>query len=114
MVTGSRARQVSEQEARDFGISADRVCLEIEQIFHDADDDVLRHTVTVDFSGQPYVTRHVPTLRNSRAARRPAFPSRSTGKSSGRVRQPGVEHLILRHGIDYSTVNQPRRALDPW
>ncbi|MGQ4725447.1 hypothetical protein [Streptomyces sp. E2N171] len=48
MVTGSRARQVSEQEARDFGISADRVCLEIEQIFHDADDDVLRHTVTVD------------------------------------------------------------------
>ncbi|MZF88244.1 hypothetical protein [Streptomyces sp. SID5643] len=61
MVTGSRARQVTEQEARDFGISTDRVCLEIEHVFYDADDDVLRHTITVDFSGQPYVTRHVPT-----------------------------------------------------
>ncbi len=47
MVTGTRARQVNDQEARDFGIST-------------ADDDVLRHTITVDFSGQPYVTRHVP------------------------------------------------------
>jgi hypothetical protein len=46
MVTGTRARQVSDQEARDFGISTDRVCLD---------------TVTVDFSGQPYLTRHVPT-----------------------------------------------------
>ncbi|MFB8443598.1 hypothetical protein ACFC7A_31590 [Streptomyces niveus] len=61
MVTGSRARQVNDQEAHDFGISTDRVCLEIEQIFYDADDDVLRHTVTVDFSGTPYVTRRVPT-----------------------------------------------------
>lgn len=58
---GTRARQVNEQEARDFGISTDRACLEIEQIFYDADDDVLRHTITVDYSGQPYVTRHVPT-----------------------------------------------------
>ncbi|MEK8141637.1 hypothetical protein NKH18_00625 [Streptomyces sp. M10(2022)] len=62
VITGSQARQVNDQEARDFGISTDRVCLEIEHIFYDADDDVLRHTVTVDYSGQPYVTRHVPTL----------------------------------------------------
>ncbi|MEU8489274.1 hypothetical protein [Streptomyces sp. NPDC048641] len=61
VVTGSRARQVNDQEAEDFGISTDRVCLEIEHIFYDAEDDVLRHTVTVDYSGQPYVTRHVPT-----------------------------------------------------
>ncbi|MFC9931712.1 hypothetical protein [Streptomyces sp. NPDC127190] len=37
------------------------MCLEIEHVVYDADDDVLRHTITVDFSGQPYVTRHVPT-----------------------------------------------------
>ncbi|MFG3105101.1 hypothetical protein ACGFZL_31925 [Streptomyces sp. NPDC048182] len=56
MVTGTRARQVNDQEARDFGISTERACLEIEQIFYDADDDVvLRHTITVDFSGTPYV-----------------------------------------------------------
>lgn len=61
VVTGSQARQVNDQEAADFGISTDRVCLEIEHIFYDAEDDVLRHTVTVDYSGQPYVTRHVPT-----------------------------------------------------
>ncbi|MEE1943090.1 hypothetical protein V1L54_27415 [Streptomyces sp. TRM 70361] len=60
VVTGTRARQVNEQEARDFGISTDRVCLEIEHVFYDVEDDVLRQTVTVDYSGQPYVTRHVP------------------------------------------------------
>ncbi|MFI1606965.1 hypothetical protein ACH4YN_33270 [Streptomyces griseofuscus] len=61
MVTGSRARQVSEQEARDFRISTDRMRPGIEHIFYDADDDVLRHTIAVDFTGQLYVTRHVPT-----------------------------------------------------
>ncbi|MFE9334823.1 hypothetical protein [Streptomyces sp. NPDC006925] len=61
MVTGTRARLVNDQEARDFGISTDRACLEIEQIFYDADDDVLRHTVTVDYSGQSHVIRYVPT-----------------------------------------------------
>lgn len=61
VVTGSRARKVNDQEAQDFGISTDRVCLEVEHVFYDADDDVLRHTITVDYSGQPYVTRHVPT-----------------------------------------------------
>lgn len=40
MVTGTWARQVSDQEARDFGISTGRMCLEIEQSFYDADDDV--------------------------------------------------------------------------
>jgi hypothetical protein len=40
--------------------SPDRACLEIEHIFH-ADDDVLRHTVIVGFSGTPYITRQVPT-----------------------------------------------------
>ncbi|MCX4656902.1 hypothetical protein OG249_34010 [Streptomyces microflavus] len=40
--------------------SPDRACLEIEHIFY-ADDDVLRHTVTVGFSGTPYITRQVPT-----------------------------------------------------
>ncbi|HEY9327087.1 MAG TPA: hypothetical protein VIS09_02415 [Streptomyces sp.] len=60
-VAGSRARQVNDQEAHDFGISTDRVCLETQHIFYDADDDVLRHTVTVDFSGQPGVTRYRPT-----------------------------------------------------
>ncbi|WP_331751632.1 hypothetical protein OG215_40720 (plasmid) [Streptomyces globisporus] len=33
--------------------------LVIERIFYAA-GDVLRHTVTVDYSGQPYVTRHFP------------------------------------------------------
>ncbi|WP_327687218.1 hypothetical protein [Streptomyces sp. NBC_00467] len=51
---------MNDQEARDFGISTDRVCLEIEHVFYDA-DDALRHTVTIDCSGHPYVTRHVPT-----------------------------------------------------
>ncbi|MFJ1958768.1 hypothetical protein ACIOGT_38140 [Streptomyces microflavus] len=60
VVTGTRARQVNDQEARDFGITTDRLCLEIQHVFYDADDGVLRHTVTVDYSGQPYVTRHVP------------------------------------------------------
>ncbi|CAO0835197.1 hypothetical protein SMICM17S_02168 [Streptomyces microflavus] len=36
--------------------SPDRACLEIEHIFY-ADDDVLRHTVIVGFSGTPYITR---------------------------------------------------------
>lgn len=40
--------------------SPDRACLEIEHIFY-ADDDVLRHTVIVGFSGTPYITRQVPT-----------------------------------------------------
>ncbi len=35
--------------------------VEVEHIFYDADDDVLRHTITVDYSGHPYVTRHRPT-----------------------------------------------------
>ncbi|WP_405392433.1 hypothetical protein OG596_34255 [Streptomyces sp. NBC_01102] len=61
MVSGTQARQVNDQEAHDFGISTDRLCLEIQHVFYDADDDVLRHTVTVDYSGQPYITRHVPT-----------------------------------------------------
>ncbi|MFF2721289.1 hypothetical protein [Streptomyces sp. NPDC058011] len=60
MPTGTQARQVNDQEAHDFGISTDRVGLEIQHVFYDA-DDVLRHTVTVDCSAQPYVTRHVPT-----------------------------------------------------
>ncbi|MFJ9690448.1 hypothetical protein ACIRRX_32775 [Streptomyces bacillaris] len=51
---------MNDQETHDFGISTDRACLEIEQIFYDA-DDALRYTITVDYSGQPHVTRHVPT-----------------------------------------------------
>lgn len=46
-------------EATAFGISTD--FLEAERVFYDAGDDVLRHTVTVDCSGQLYVTRRVPT-----------------------------------------------------
>ncbi|MFM9457958.1 hypothetical protein [Streptomyces europaeiscabiei] len=60
VITGTRARQVNDQEARDFGISTERICMEIEHVFYDADDDVLRHTVTVDYSGHPYVTRYQP------------------------------------------------------
>lgn len=58
VVTGTTARQVNDQEARDFGISTERACLEIEQIFYDAEGDVLQHTVTVNYSGHPHVTRH--------------------------------------------------------
>ncbi|MFF3488759.1 hypothetical protein ACFYXC_36635 [Streptomyces sp. NPDC002701] len=61
VATDTMARHVNAQEARDFGISTDRVCLQTEHVFCDADDDVLRHTITVDYSGQPHVTRHVPT-----------------------------------------------------
>ncbi|GAA3289299.1 hypothetical protein GCM10020295_00850 [Streptomyces cinereospinus] len=64
---------MSDQEARDFGISTDRVCLEIEQNLFDA-DDVLRHTATVDFSGQLCTSPGTcPPPRNSRAASRPAL-----------------------------------------
>jgi hypothetical protein len=34
VVVGNRARQVNDQEARDFGISTDRACLEIEHTFY--------------------------------------------------------------------------------
>ncbi|MCX4851733.1 hypothetical protein [Streptomyces sp. NBC_00893] len=61
VITSTRAREVNDQEALDFGISTDRTCLEIQHIFYDADADVLRHTVTVDYSGRPYVTRYEPT-----------------------------------------------------
>ncbi|MDX3589007.1 hypothetical protein OG920_45480 [Streptomyces europaeiscabiei] len=64
VVTGTRARQVSGQEAEDFVISTERACLEIEHVFYDADDEVLRHTVTVDYSGHPYVTRYQPALED--------------------------------------------------
>ncbi|MGW4221555.1 hypothetical protein ACWEJZ_31655 [Streptomyces bacillaris] len=40
-VTGTRARQVNDQEAHDFGISTERACREI--------------------GGQPHAARHVPT-----------------------------------------------------
>ncbi|MDX2524834.1 hypothetical protein [Streptomyces europaeiscabiei] len=69
MITGTRARQVNDQEARDFGISTERICMEIEHVFYDADDEVLRHTVTVDYSGHPYVTRYQPRTRGPRTAR---------------------------------------------
>ncbi|MDX3697779.1 hypothetical protein PV726_48010 [Streptomyces europaeiscabiei] len=36
VLTGTRARQVSDQEAEDFGISTERACLEIEHVFYDA------------------------------------------------------------------------------
>ncbi|WP_329028409.1 hypothetical protein [Streptomyces sp. NBC_00690] len=61
VVTATKVREVNAEEAEDFGISTDRLCLVINHIFYDADDDVLRHTVTVDYSGHPYVTRGEPT-----------------------------------------------------
>lgn len=64
-ITGTRVRQVHDQEARDFTLSTDRACLKIEQIFYDADDDVLRHTITVDYSGLPHATRYVPHPRGA-------------------------------------------------
>ena len=44
---------MNDQEAQDFGICTDRVCVEIEHVVYDADDDALRHMVTVDYSGHP-------------------------------------------------------------
>ncbi|MFH8470373.1 UTRA domain-containing protein [Streptomyces sp. NPDC017991] len=61
VTTGSMARSVSDQEAQDFGISTDRACLVIEQVFYDAEDDVLQHTVTVNYSGHPHEIRYQPT-----------------------------------------------------
>lgn len=61
VATGSMARQVSDQEARDFGISTERACLVVEQVFYDAEDDVLQHTVTVNYSGHPHEIRYQPT-----------------------------------------------------
>ncbi|GGZ18584.1 hypothetical protein GCM10010327_57200 [Streptomyces nitrosporeus] len=72
MVTGSQAQQVNNQEARGFGLSTARGCREIEHIFYDADDDVLRYTVTVDYSGQSYVTRHRPALEELARREQPA------------------------------------------
>ncbi|CAM5332360.1 hypothetical protein SALBM135S_00048 [Streptomyces alboniger] len=60
MVTGTRARQVNDQEVRGFGASIDRVCLAIERIVCGADDDVLWHMVTVGCSRHPYVIRLGP------------------------------------------------------
>ncbi|MFE9016701.1 hypothetical protein [Streptomyces cyaneofuscatus] len=61
VVTGTQPWQVNDQWAYDFGISTDRLCLKVQHVFYDADADVLRHTVIVDYSNQPCVTRHVPT-----------------------------------------------------
>ena len=58
VATGSMARFVNAQEAQDFGISTERPCLVIEQVFYDAEDNVLQHTVTVNYNGHPHVTRH--------------------------------------------------------
>ncbi|MEU1091468.1 hypothetical protein ACFYPN_31950 [Streptomyces sp. NPDC005576] len=72
---------MDDQEDRDYRISTIRVCLEIEHIFYDADADadVLRHTVTVDFSGHPYITRHRPTP----LARREGCSMRGFASNSG-------------------------------
>lgn len=61
VATGSMARFVNAQEAQDFGISTERPCLVIEQVFYDAEDDVLQHTVTVNYSGHPHVIRFQPS-----------------------------------------------------
>ncbi|MEU6357009.1 hypothetical protein ABZ896_48225 [Streptomyces sp. NPDC047072] len=61
VATGSLARFVNAEEARDFGISTERSCLVIEQVFYDAEDDVLQHTVTVNYSGHPHEIRYQPT-----------------------------------------------------
>ncbi|MGV9342846.1 hypothetical protein [Streptomyces sp. NPDC003688] len=60
VATGSTARFVNAQEARDFGISTERSCLVIEQVFYGAEDDVLQHTVTVNYSGHPHEIRYEP------------------------------------------------------
>ncbi|MFE7355587.1 hypothetical protein ACFU8Q_20915 [Streptomyces sp. NPDC057543] len=55
LTNGTKPSDLAEYRAADqsakctvtYGISTDRVCLEIEHIFYDAaDDDVPRHTVT--------------------------------------------------------------------
>jgi len=46
VATGSMARFVNAQEAQDFGISTERPCLVIEQVFYDADDNVLQPSTT--------------------------------------------------------------------
>lgn len=56
------------------------MCPEIEQIFYDA-DDVLRHTITVDFSASPTLPGHMPTpkelaYREQLATPRPAAADR--------------------------------------
>ncbi len=61
LTNGTKSSDLAEYRAADqsamcsvrYGISADRVCLEIEHIFYDAADDVPRHTATVDCSGHP-------------------------------------------------------------
>lgn len=62
VATGTMARHVNTQEAQDFGISTERPYLVIEQVFYDAEDDVLQHTVTVNYSGHPHEIRYQPTL----------------------------------------------------
>ncbi|WP_460073993.1 UTRA domain-containing protein [Streptomyces sp. YKOK-I1] len=64
VTTGSMARRVNAQEAQDFGISTERACLVIEQVFYDAEDDVLQHTVTVNYSGHPHEIRYQPTAED--------------------------------------------------
>lgn len=64
VATGSMARLVNAEEARDFGISTERSCLVIEQVFYDAEDDVLQHTVTVNYSGHPHEIRYQPTAED--------------------------------------------------
>ncbi|MFD7102796.1 hypothetical protein [Streptomyces celluloflavus] len=74
VVTGTRARQVNDQEAQDFGISTERARLEIEHAFYDAEDDVLRRTVTADYSGQPYVASASTAASGSSSAWCGAIP----------------------------------------
>ncbi|WP_367428477.1 hypothetical protein [Streptomyces celluloflavus] len=82
VVTGTRARQVNDQEAQDFGICTERARLETEHAFYDAENDVLRRTVTVDYSGQPYVTSPFTAASGSSSAWCGAIPYACAARSA--------------------------------
>ncbi|WP_406349276.1 hypothetical protein OHA44_37045 [Streptomyces sp. NBC_00144] len=95
---GGVATGQNDMEVRNFGISTDRARLEIEHVFYDA--DVLRHTITVDFSGQPCVTRQVPTPEELARPEEPALPPGPSCRSADRAGADGtVSAALIPYGV---------------
>jgi hypothetical protein len=75
----------------------ERPCLVIEQVFYDADDDVLQHTVTVNYSGHPTrsgTSPHPRTSHNVNGAGPVPPPSRRSEERSS-PRHPAAKASVM-------------------
>ncbi|WP_326751190.1 hypothetical protein OIE73_03415 [Streptomyces hirsutus] len=71
----------------------------IEQIFFDAEDDVLRHAVTFYYGGHPYVISHQPTPEEPARREQPApccfaLPVAQSGSRGPLARFPPMPHHL--------------------